>query len=88
MSDEDVITKPMPDGSFVETAFGREDFRQIEEDKAKRKYTDKYSAKANNLDPRAVRKWANEMGIPTGKRGKFSSVLIALYMTDKTNVPD
>lgn len=83
MIDENEITpEPMVDGSFVETAFGREDFNPTDEDSAKRIYRDTASSKANGLDPRKVREWAHRNGIPTGKRGKFSTTVVQRYMQE------
>jgi hypothetical protein len=80
MSDE-TVTEPIVDGSFVETAFGREDFNPTdEEDRAKRKYTDTTSSKANGVDPKAVRQWANSQGISLPERGRFPAVVVRLYL--------
>jgi hypothetical protein len=82
MSEEtEVTTNPMVDGSFVETAFGREDFNPSdEEDRAKRKYNDTSSSKANGVNPKAVRQWAESQGIPLPDRGRFPAVVVRLYL--------
>jgi hypothetical protein len=80
MSDE-TVTETIVDGSFVETAFGREDFNPSdEEDRAKRKYNDTSSSKANGVDPKAVRLWAESQGIPLPERGRFPAVVVRLYL--------
>lgn len=78
----ETVTEPVIDGSFVETSFGREDYHQVEEDKAKRKYTDKASAKANNVDPANVRAWALRNNLIVGKRGKFDAHLVRRYINE------
>lgn len=84
MNEENEITPaPMVDGSFVETAFGREDFNPTDEDSAKRIYRDTASSKANGLDPRKVREWAHRNGITTGKRGKFSATVVQRYIQEQ-----
>ena len=52
----------------------------IEENKEKRIYTDKASAKARGLDSRAIREWARENGFQVGERGKFSADLVQKYV--------
>lgn len=75
--------EPMVDGSFVETAFGREDFNPTdEEDSAKRIYQDKASSKANGLDSRKVRQWARANGFPVKTRGKFTAIVVQGYLRE------
>lgn len=78
---EEITAEPIVDGSFVETAFGREDFNPSdEEDRAKRKYNDTSSSKANGVDPKAVRLWAESQGIPLPGRGRFPATVVRLYL--------
>ena len=41
MSDGEIVSEPLPDGTFVETAFGREDFNPQEDDSTSSRYSDK-----------------------------------------------
>jgi len=75
----EIVTEPIKDGTYVETSFGREEWHDVE-DKAKRKYTDKASAKANNLNPASVRAWAIANNVAVGKRGRFDSHLVRRYI--------
>lgn len=76
----EVVTEPIPDGSFVETSFGRGDFNPTEE--SKRKYTDTTSAKQLGLDSKDVRAWANAHGYKVADRGRFSNKLVEAYLAD------
>jgi hypothetical protein len=82
MYEPEKVEEPVVDGSFVETAFGREDFNPTEEDSAKRVYRDKSSSKAHGVEPRKVRQWARANGYPVKTRGKFTSVIVQQYLED------
>jgi hypothetical protein len=86
MDENEIVSEPVVDGSFVETAFGREDFNPTdEEDVAKRVYRDKASAKAMGLDSKVVRAWAMEQGLVTSSKGKMSSRVIAMFKQEQGN---
>ena len=81
MNENETVTTPVVDGTFVETSFGRSDFTP-EEETAKRKYTDTVTAKILGLNSKDVRAWANAHGYKVGERGRFHKDLIAAYMAD------
>ncbi len=76
---DEIVTTPITDGTFVETAFGRDDFRQVEEEENNRIYRDTSSAKALGVDSKAVRAWAKEKGLITASKGKMNKSIIALF---------
>jgi hypothetical protein len=80
--EEETVAEPMVDGSFVETAFGREDFNPTEDDNAKRVYRDKASSKANGIESRKVREWARANGFPVKTRGKFTATVVQRYIEE------
>jgi len=41
MSDDEITPEPLPDGTFVETSFGRSDFNPEDEDSTDSRYSDK-----------------------------------------------
>lgn len=81
MNETEIHTSPLPDGTFVETSFGRSDFTP-EDETAKRKYTDTVTAKILGLNSKDVRAWANAHGYNVGERGRFHKDLIKAYMED------
>jgi hypothetical protein len=85
MEENEIVSEPVVDGSFVETAFGREDFNPTDEEESKRVYRDKASAKAMGVDSRAVRAWAKEQGLVTSNKGKMSSSVIAMFKQQQGN---
>jgi hypothetical protein len=80
--EKEIVEEPMVDGSFVESAFGREDFNPTDEDSAKRVYRDKASSKANGVESRKVREWARANGFPVKTRGKFTATVVQRYMEE------
>jgi hypothetical protein len=85
MEENEVVSEPVVDGSFVETSFGRSDFAPEDEEELKRVYRDKASAKAMGVDAKAVRAWAKERGLVTSNKGKMSSQVIARYKQEQGN---
>jgi hypothetical protein len=82
MYEKETVEEPVVDGTFVETAFGREDFNPTEDDNAKRVYRDKSSSKANGVESRKVREWARANGFPVKTRGKFLTTVVQKYIEE------
>jgi hypothetical protein len=74
--------KQLPDGTWVETSFGRTDFEPEYEDRAKRKYTDKTSLKANGIDAATFRLWARNNDIAIPSRGRIPVGIVWVYLND------
>lgn len=74
--------KPLPDGTWVETSFGRTDFEPEHEDRAKRKYTDKTSLKANGIQALEFRVWALRSNIALPSRGRIPVAIVQRYLNE------
>lgn len=55
------------------------------EPKAKRVYAENKSAKANNVDAKAVRAWALTVGEPVARKGRIHRAIVQRYISEAHN---
>lgn len=76
---ENETPTPLPDGTYVETAFGRDDFRPVE-DVLTRRFPNVNCAKNRNLDPAKVRAWARANGMTNHGKGRLRREVLDAYV--------